>query len=60
MGSVIPALKMGNATPYARKKLVACSNNKIVFNKLCERPPQYAPVISEVWTYSKVPALMGN
>ena len=25
--------KMGNATPYANKKWVACSDNKIVFNK---------------------------
>ena len=29
MGSVTPSSeKMGNATPYANKKLVACSDNK--------------------------------
>jgi len=31
--------KMGNATPYANKKWVACSDNKTDFNKLCARPP---------------------
>jgi len=33
MGSVPQALKnMGNATPYAYKKWVACSDNKTVFD----------------------------
>jgi len=33
MGSVtLSSEKVGNATPYANKKWVACSNNKTVFN----------------------------
>ena len=31
---LLQALKMGNATSYANKKWIACSDNKTIFNKL--------------------------
>ena len=42
--SVTPSSEKWVTLPLMPTKMAICSDNKTVFNKLCGRPPQYAPV----------------